>query len=204
MYKGQELAELTFDEALARELALRRAESEIIKTTVHIPLWVRAAVSRLHTLRTVSEGRIYTAIINHGASILKTRYRNRIHSMENIRYKLLDSDNDVITAIVGNFKMSVNGTDGKNDRRTVRVPIWCHQYLGTVGSALRMEFSSMVRLSLYLSFHEYGSLKQKDKKTCAKALQKFEHKLTDYSALCVLLEPSTRDGYVQVGYTEEN
>lgn len=204
MYKGKDLAEMTFDEALDRELLIKRGESEVVKTTVHIPLWVRAVMTRLHTRRGVSEGRLNTAVINHGASILKSRYKKRIRSMEEIRYKLLDSDNDAIASIVGDFQICVNGVQGQKDRRTIRIPIWCQQYLGTVGAALRMEFSSMVRLSMYLSLNTYDGLKQKDKRICNAALTTFEQKLDNYSALCVLLEPSTRKEYVPVYYVEED
>lgn len=187
MYKGQDLAELTFDEAIDRELLLNRSSEDVVKTTIHIPLWVRASIARKHAEMGVSEGKLYTAIINHGTSIIKTRYKDRIREMEGVRYKLLKSDNDIIKSLVGDFQICVNGVQGGKDRRTVRVPAWCKDYLGTVGAALRMEFSSMVRLALYLAFQTNCDISKKDMRTCKSAISKFESKLGDYSTVCIAL-----------------
>lgn len=193
MYKGPNIAELTFDDAIDRELDLGRSSNDVVKTTIHLPLWVRTTVARLHIEKRVSEGRLYTAIINHGASIIKHRYGKRIHEMEGVRYKLLKSDNDVIKSIVGDFQICVNGVQGKNDRRTIRVPTWCKDYLGAVGAALRMEFPSMVRLSTYLSFQTCYSVSKKDMDACNEAISKFEQKLDDYSTVCIALATTMED-----------
>lgn len=187
MYKGQDLAELTFDEAIDRELLLNRSSEDVVKTTIHIPLWVRASIARKHAEMDVSEGKLYTAIINHGTSIIKTRYKDRIRDMEGVRYKLLKSDNDIIKSLVGDFQICVNGVQGGKDRRTVRVPAWCKDYLGTVGAAFRMEFSSMVRLALYLAFQTNRDISKKDMRICKTAISNFEYKLKDYSTVCIAL-----------------
>jgi len=187
MYKGQDLAEMSFDEAIDRELSLNRSAEDVVKTTIHIPLWVRASVARKHAEMGVSEGRLYTAIINHGTSIIKQRYKDQIREMEGVRYKLLKSDNEIIKSLVGDFQICVNGVQGGKDRRTVRVPVWCKGYLGTVGAALRMEFSSMVRLALYLAFQTNRDISKKDMEICKLAVSTFEYKLADYSTVCIAL-----------------
>ena len=193
MYKGQELAELTFDEAIARELLMNRSPDEVVKTTIHIPLWIRASVARKHAEMNVSEGKLYTAIINYGASIIKTRYKDQIHEMEGVRYKLLKSDNDIIKSLVGDFQICVNGIQGGKDRRTIRIPVWCKGYLGTVGAALRMEFSSIVRLALYLAFQTNRDISKKDMRTCKAAITTFEYKFKDYSTVCIALAKTEED-----------
>ena len=187
MYKGRDIAELSFDEAIDRELKNSRSSDNVVKTTVHIPLWVRAAIACKHAERGVSEGKIYTATINYGTSIIKKCYGDNIQEMEGVRYKLLKSDNDIIKSLVGDFQICVNGVQGDKDRRTIRVPAWCKEYLGTVGSALRMEFSSMVRLALYLAFQKSEGLGIKDMQVCTTAISTFEHKFADYSNVCLAL-----------------
>ena len=187
MYKGKDIAELSFDEAIDRELKVNRSTEDIVKTTVHIPLWVRAAIACKHAEIGTSEGKIYTAIINYGTSVLKQNYQDQIRVMEGVRYKLLKSDNDIVRSLVGDFQICVNGVQGNSDRRTIRVPAWCKEYLGTVGSALRMEFSSMVRLALYLAFQKSEGLGIKDMQVCTTAISTFEHKFADYSNVCLAL-----------------
>ena len=184
---------------------------------------LRAAIACKHAERGVSEGKIYTATINYGTSIIKKCYGDNIQEMEGVRYKLLKSDNDIIKSLVGDFQICVNGVQGDKDRRTIRVPAWCKDYLGTVGAALRMEFSSMVRLALYLAFKRSSNLTEKEMVGCSGVIELFENKFRDYSTVCLALadteekkpmctithaideiwDPSDADAAIEASRTEE-
>ena len=198
MFKGLDISTLKFDDAIHRELTQIRSTDDVVKTTIHIPLWIRVSVARLHIEKGVSEGKLYTAIINHGASIIRDKYGAQIQGMEETRYKLLRSDNEFIKTLIGDFQISVNGVHGKNDRRTIRIPVWCKDYLGVVGSALRMEFPSIIRLAMYLSFQSCYTLTNKETGLCDESIVKFEQKFNGFEAVCNALVPIAEDEVVSI------
>ena len=187
MYKGKHITEPSFDDAIDDASCVRRNAGDVTKTTVHIPLWVRIAVSRVHVEKNVSEGKIYTALIDAGTQIIKIRYGQQIKTMEGMRYTLMEYDNELVCSLIGDFKICVNGVQGSKDRRTVRVVAWNVEYLGAVGAALRMEFSSMIRLALYLAFQSYLGLTAANVVLDNVAISTFERKLEEYSMVCACL-----------------
>ena len=193
MYKGTHEVEPTFDDAIISAKDAHDTADGVSKTTIHIPLWVRIAVARVHVEAHVSEGKIYTALIDIGAQIIKIRYGKQIKEMEGVRYKLMKSNNELIRSLIGDFHICVNGVQGGKDRRTVRIVTWNVEYLGAVGAALRMEFSSMVRLALYLVFQSCRSLIPEDVVAGDTAISTFEQKLGDYGFACKRLAYESSD-----------
>ena len=192
MYKGRHTVEPSFDDAIEDAIQVHRVAGDVAKTTVHLPLWVRIAVARVHVEKKVSEGKIYTALIDTGTQIIKIRYGQQIKKMEGMRYNLMKYDNELVRSIIGDFKICVNGVQGSKDRRTVRVVAWNTEYLGAVGAALRMEFSSMIRLALYLSFQSYLGMTDADIVSDGTAISTFERKLKEYSMVCTCLTSSAQ------------
>ena len=183
MPENKRLSEMSFGDAVIRECMLNRSKDELVKVTVHVPKWTRAAVGILHIDHGMSEGRIFTAAVNHGTAIIKNEYGNRINGMEGTLKKLLGSKNDLIVSIVTDFSISVNGVAGAG-RRTMMIPLWCKSYLGQIGGDLRMDFSSIVRLALYCSLSKCDTIGDHHLEIATQEIKSFGKRLEEYSSVC--------------------
>ena len=168
-------------------------KQEMIKTTVHLPAWLRKEVSMCHIDHDIGESKLYTAMANHGTSILQYNMLEHSKGVQGARRVLLDSDNTLVVSIVQEFSISVNGI-GKGVRRTINIPIWCRGYLASIGADLRMEFSSLIRLVMYLSIQSYNEIKKSDKDICLHEISQFGVRMQEYQHVCNCLisgEPYT-------------
>jgi len=183
MVEDKKLSELSFGDAVIRENLLDRSPEELVKVTVHVPKWTRAAIGILHIDNKISEGRIFTAATNHGTAIIKNEFGDQINGMDETLRALLGSKNDLIVSIVTDFSISVNVVAGAG-RRTMMIPLWCKSYLGQIGSNLRMDFSSVVRLALYCSLSRCETIDDHHLDFAMQEITNFRKKLDEYSSVC--------------------
>lgn len=164
--------------------------SELTRTTVMLPVWLRREVSVVHLDTNIAQGKLYTAMVNHGTALLQEMLKPHIDGLHDTLRELTKSDNTIIIDMLQNFHISVNGVEG-GLRRTISIPIWCKGYLASAGSHLRMEFSSMIRLALYLSIQRYGGIIDSDRVVCDADITRFEKRVRDYAFVCNRLATDT-------------
>jgi len=182
-------AELTFEEAVIKGYA--DINRELSAVTIHLPLWLRTEVSNINLDTGVSQGRLYTGMINYGCSLIEPTIRDPIKNMSAAYRTLGTSNNDVIMHLMQDMTISVNGVTTKQ-RKTLSAPVWCKSLLNNIASSLRMEFSSVVRLSLYTAIDRYDGMEPHNRCTCRKELDKFENVLGDHEFVCTCLADSIK------------
>lgn len=174
-------AELTFEEAVINGYA--DISRELIAVTIHLPLWLRTEVSNINLDTGVSQGRLFTGMINYGCSLMKPIVKEPIKTMSSSYRTLGTSDNDVIMHLMQDMTISVNGIKSSK-RKTLSAPMWCKSLLGGIGSSLRMDFSSVVRLSLYTAIDRYDGMEPHNRRTCQTELDKFKKSVSDHMFVC--------------------
>jgi len=167
-------------------------DGELTRTTVLLPVWLRREVSMIHLDTNIAQGKIFTAMVNHGTALLQERLKLHIEGLHDTLRELTVSDNSIVIDMLQNFHISVNGVEG-GLRRTIAIPVWCKGYLASAGGHLRMEFSSMIRLSLYLSISEYDGILDSDKAVCDADIARFEKKVHEYAHVCKYLTLGERE-----------
>lgn len=177
-------SELTFDEAVIR--GYDEIKSDLTAVTIHLPLWLRTEVSNINLLTNVSQGRLYTAMANYGCSLMKPVVKDPIKDMYDSYLTLGTADNAFIMKIMQDMKINVDGVKG-GGRKTISVPMWCKNFIGNVANNLRMEFSSVVRLSLYTAIIRYELIEAHNKHTCQKELTMFEKTFNDHVFVCTAI-----------------
>ena len=161
-------------------------ESDEARTTLYLPLWLRTEVSNINLRTNVSQGRLYTAMVNYGCSVMKPIVESPIKNMYEAYTTLGTSDNMFIMQIMQEMTLNVNGTRG-GGRKTLSVPLWCKNFIGGVAGNLRMEFSSVVRLSLYVAIIRYANIEPHNDKTCRAELERFKKTFSDHMFVCSAL-----------------
>jgi len=162
---------------------------DLARSTVMLPTWLRREVFNIHIDENVAEGKIYTGMVNYGTALLQHTLSDRIKALHSDVRALTSSDNDMIVDIVQNFSTSVNGVKG-GARRTISIPAWTQSYLASTGTYLRTEFSSMLRLTLYMAIQQYDHILEKDGIICETEINAFDSQVRDYTHVCRCL----RDG----------
>lgn len=189
--KHKQLIDSDYTEAVIhREVAVAR---ELTRTTVMLPTWLRREVSTVHLDTNIAQGKLFTAMVHHGTAILQEKMKPHIDDLHDTVRMLTVSDNSIVVDMMENFRISVNGVEG-GLRRTIAIPVWCQGYLASAGGYLRMEFSSMIRLSLYLSIQTYIGIVPSDKAICDAEIAKFDKKVEEYTHVCKYLAIGERLG----------
>ena len=160
--------------------------SDLVAVTIHLPLWLRTEVSNINLDTNVSQGRLYTTMVNYGCALMKPSIDEPIKTMHGAYRVLGTSDNAVIMHLMQGMTISVNGVKGSG-RKTLSVPKWCKNFMGTVAGRLRMDFSSVVRLSLYMAIAQYDGMLDHNKQTCINELKRFKKALDDHMFVCMCL-----------------
>lgn len=177
-------SELDFDEAVIK--GYDEIRSDLVAVTIHLPLWLRTEVSNINLDTNVSQGRLYTTMVNYGCTLMKPLVDEPIKTMHNAYRVLGTSDNTVIMHMMQGMTISVNGVKGSG-RKTLSVPAWCKNFMGGVAGRLRMDFSSVVRLALYMAISHYNGLLEHNEKACQKELKQFKKTLDDHMFVCMCL-----------------
>ena len=180
----KKLSEMTFDEAVID--GYRDVTGELVGATVHLPMWVRSEVSNANLATDISQGKLYTAMVDHGCTLMKEIVDDPMKRMVGVLETLETSDNTIIMHMMQEFTINVNGIK-HGSRRTISIPKWCKSFIGKVGGRLRMDFSSVLRLSLYLSIDRYSKLLDRDKPMCAEEIIHFKKALVEYTSVCTAL-----------------
>lgn len=180
----KQLSEMTFDEAVID--GYKDITDELVGATVHLPMWLRSEISAANLTTNISQGKLYTAMVDHGCTLMKEFVDAPMKDMVGVLETLETSDNTIIMHMMQEFSISVNGIK-HGSRRTVSIPKWCKGFIGLVGSRLRMDFSSVLRLAMYLSISRYSKLLDRDKPTCIHEIANFEKTLDEYTSVCVAL-----------------
>lgn len=178
------LSEMDFNDAVI--IGYDDVREDLVSTTVHLPLWLRSEVSNINLTTNISQGKVFTAMVNHGCTLMKDMVDAPMKDMVGVLEILETSDNTIIMHLMQEFSISVNGIK-HGTRRAVSMPKWCKSYIGMVGGRLRMDFSSVLRLAMYLSISKYDKLLDRDKPVCASELANFEKALSEYTSVCVAL-----------------
>jgi hypothetical protein len=177
-------AELSFEEAVIN--GYDDIDSNLVAVTIHLPLWLRTEVSNINLDHGISQGRVFTGMVNYGCSLIKPDVKEPIKSMSSAYRTLGSVDNDVIMHLMQDMTISVNGVKSSK-RKTLSVPVWCRSLLGSVAASLRMDFSSVVRLSLYTAISRYDNLESHNMITCQTEPNKFRKTLDDHMFVCTTL-----------------
>lgn len=187
--RHKRLIEMTF-----REAVIEGYDNKIdtIKATVMLPVWLRREVAILAIDEDVSQGKMFTMMIHQGTSLLQEISKGYIDNLRMPIRTLTSSRNPFVVEIMQNFKLSVNGIHG-GQRRTLLVPVWCKQKLGQIGGYFRIDFSSLIRMSMYLSIQRFDGILPDDKKICDGEIEKFKCNIHHFSDLCNALL-TTEDG----------
>jgi len=166
--------------------------SDTIRSTVMLPVWLRREVAIISIDEDVSQGKLYTAMTNHGTALLQELSRNYVSALQAPLRVLFSSNNTYIVDFMQNFSLSVNGLGG-GQRRTLLVPVWAKSYIGKIQAYFRVDFSSLMRLSLYLSIQRYDGILEADKIICDAEITKFESNVRDFSEVCNALMTTKED-----------
>jgi len=156
---------------------------EMIATTVMLPVWLRREVSMVHFDTDIAQGKLFTAMVHHGTAILQETAKSNVDYLHDDLRTLIRSKNSIVVDVVQSFTISVNGIDG-GARRSLRIPAWSKSYLGQLGGYLRMEYSSLIRLAMYMSIQRYDDILEDDKMICDEAITRFENKMREYAHVC--------------------
>lgn len=159
---------------------------EMLATTVMLPVWVRREVSMINLDTNISQGKLFTAMVHYGTALLQEMTNPYTTNLHGALRTLTASSNSIVVDMVQNFGISVNGVEG-GARRSLRIPAWCKSKLGQVGGHLRMEYSSLVRLSMYLAIQRYDGILEEDKVICDAEITRFEKKMKEYAHVCKAL-----------------
>jgi hypothetical protein len=184
LMRYKEWSEMDFDDAVIH--GYPDISKELVAVTIHLPLWLRTEVSNINLEYNISQGRVYSTMVNYGCSLLKPMIDEPIKSMYDAYKVLGTSDNTVVMYLMQGSTISVNGVKGSN-RKTLSVPTWTKNLMGNVASRLRMDFSSVVRLALYLAINRYDNILDHNKTVCQDELLKFSKALNDHMSVCVCL-----------------
>ena len=175
---------MSFEDAIFREHLLDRPIGDVEKTNVHLPQWTRIAVALLHNEHKMSESKIYTGLINHGTAMLQHRFGKDVELYGDAQNRMLRSKNIYIRTFAIDFRIDVDGLAEGGKRRTVHVPTWCVNFLGSFGKSVRMNYASLIRLAIYTSLNKCATLDSEHKTICKTEVESFERKFNDYIDFC--------------------
>jgi hypothetical protein len=179
--KHNRLIDKTFREAVIE--GYDDIQHEMLATTVMLPVWLRREVSIINLDTDISQGKLYTAMVHQGTALLQEMTNPYTNDLHGALRTLTASTNSIVVDVVQNFAISVNGIEG-GSRRSLRIPVWCKSKLGQVGGHLRMEYSSLIRLSMYLAIQRFDGILEEDKVICDMEITRFEKKMREYAHVC--------------------
>jgi len=164
---------------------------ETIKATVMLPVWLRREIAILSIDEDKTQGKMFTMMVHQGTALLQEISNPYVTELRTPIRTLTSSDNPFIVDIMQNFSLSVNGLHG-GQRRTLLVPKWCKNKLAQIGGYFRIDFSSLTRLSMYLSIQRFDGILANDKKICDQEIETFKNNIRYYSELCDALLTTTK------------
>jgi len=182
--RHKRLIDMTFQEAVID--GHDKIHHEMLPTTVMLPVWLRREVSIINLDTNISQGKLFTAMVHQGTALLQEMTNPYTTDLHGSLRTLTASSNSIVVDVVQNFGISVNGIEG-GARRSLRIPAWCKSKLGQVGGHLRMEYSSLVRLAMYLDIQLYDDILEEDKVVCDAEIARFEKKMIEYAHVCKAL-----------------
>jgi len=178
---GHAIRELDFNEAVIN--GYDDIRSGLVAVTIHLPMWIRTEVSNINLATNISHGRLYTSMINHGCLLMKHRIDERAKRLHDAYKTLGTSDNMVIMELMQEMTIRVGG-DRSGGRKTLSAPMHCKNFLVDIANRLRMDFSSVVRLSLYTAIDRYDGMEPHNRRTCQTELDKFKKSVSDHMFVC--------------------
>lgn len=178
------IAHMTFSDAVLNRSCSDKDISDVIDTGVRLPQWMLECTAILRIQNKMSEGKLFTRMVNHGTCIIENKYLDLVGDIGETRVKMINSDNVFIKDVAMKFTFDVDGLGGGGIRRTVRVPTWCKNVLGSFSGDGMMNYSSMVRLAIAFSLSRHAFLKEERLRQAIEHSGSFDKKFRDYIEFC--------------------
>jgi len=173
---------MSFRDAVLREHAIDRIDTDVITTSGMIPTWMQVSIEILSIEEGISESKLYIALINHGTIILQRKLGDYIKDQRSMRRNILRSNNEFAKSFLTSFKMSPD--NGKSGKRTLRMLEWCQSYLGQASKAMQLSLSSMVVLAVCYSLNTWEAADETGKQRCADEISFYEERIMECTCFC--------------------
>jgi len=181
------LHSMSFKDAVLRELSIERDREEVMETSIYLPRWMQISVEILHYEAKMSEAKLYTGLINHGTAIMQHRFDSEIVAHQHARRTILRSSDEFAKDFLYDFKTLGDRTFTRTKKRTVDMPTWSVTYLGIVGSAFPIQYSSSIRLAICYSLNKWLTIDRIGRENCNMETNEFEKSLNRYIDFCKYL-----------------
>jgi len=180
----QTLAHASFDDAVLNRTHPDRDVEDTMVTAVNLPQWIRECTAILKTNNHISEGKLYTYMIDHGTAMIEWKYGVRFDELGKAYVKMVDSENVFVNDVAMNYHFDLDGIGHGGRRRTVRVPIWCKNVLGRLSGVGMLNYSSMLRLSICFSLSRNVFLRKDRLQLANTHVSSFDVKFNDCVEFC--------------------